>query len=281
MRPCCVQFLRCPVCGEAFSPAGASLVCAHGHTFDVARQGYVNLLPRRAALPGTLGDSQAMLEARRRMLDAGHFRPVATWVARTVAEHLATGARRYVLDSGCGDGHYLAETARAAAGSGACFLGADIAKPAARMAAARHRELSVIVADVRAGLPLAPGRALAIVDLFAPRNPAEFARLLRDDGLLIVGIPAPDHLAELRERFALRGLAVDEDKEARVVGALSGGFSVRRRHTERFTLDLDAAAAADLVAMTPAARHLAEQVGPREPLRVTAAVVLLAFQRSV
>ena len=144
----CVEVIVCPLCGEGVVLESDSLVCPARHTFDVARSGYVNLLPSTRKLPETVGDSAEMLAARARFLDGGHFAPLT--------EHLGgiTPGPGYLVEVGSGTGHYLA----ALGDGGACRFGIDISKAAARMAAARHRDITFLVADVHKGIPLASRR---------------------------------------------------------------------------------------------------------------------------
>src|SRR5262245_60793806 len=128
-----VAGLRCPVCGGRFTQAPGVLRCEHGHAFDVARQGYVNLLTGPAPKGA---DTPAMVAARSELLDAGHFDFLRDAVATAVAEEVRDRETGLVLDVGAGTGHYLAAVlARQPTWSG---LGLDIAKPAARRAAQAH-----------------------------------------------------------------------------------------------------------------------------------------------
>lgn len=232
-----VDWLRCPHCAAALHLDGSGLRCSQGHAFDVARQGYVNLLGRAAPRNA---DTAEMAAARDRFLRAGHYSPIAD----AVADELR-GARR-VLEAGAGTGHYLAH----ALGADALGLAADVSVAAARRAARTHPRVAAIVADTWSGLPVADGAVDAVLCVFAPRNPGEFRRVLDDCGRIVVVVPEPGHLAELRQAHGL--LDVPDDKADRVASALGG--EARRRHV-RFRLDLDAEAATDLVAMGPNAFH--------------------------
>ena len=213
----CVDVIVCPLCGEGVVLESDSLVCPARHTFDVARSGYVNLLPSTRKLPETVGDNPEMLAARARFLDGGHFAPLT--------EHLGgiTPGPGYLVEVGSGTGHYLA----ALGDGGACRFGIDISKAAARMGAARHRDITSFVADVHKGIPLVAEGAGLLLDIFSPRNPAEFARVLHPEGTAVVVIPAPDHLAELIEAFDLLG--VQDTKEELVLASFEGHLQPRDR----------------------------------------------------
>ena len=162
------------------APAAGSLVCGNRHSFDLARDGYVNLLNgrRRSLIAG--GDSAEQLDHRAAFLEAGHFNPVASAIASQVA-HAAPGWR--VLDAGCGTGHHLAGVA-AALRTPLVGLGVDIARTAAQRAARRWRELAFAVADVWTEWPVQDEAADLVLSIFAPKNFAECpASFDREDGL--------------------------------------------------------------------------------------------------
>jgi len=269
-----------------------SMICSGGHTFDIARQGYLNLLLRRGNLRQPTGDTREMLEARRRFLEAGHFLPLVNAINHAAIAHLAShrstrDRSTYILDSGCGEGYYLSQLAGALSQAfrsyQPCYFGVDVAKAAARLASGQHHALNFIVSDIRSTIPLEPGSAALILDVFAPRNVQEFTRLIAENGLLIVVIPAPDHLVELRQRHDLRGLGIREEKETQVLTDLSTTFEIRWRRSVQFQLFLSTQGLTDLVAMTPAARHLTEpdtkRITGEPPPPVTAGFTVLAFHQ--
>lgn len=246
MRSDVVALLACPICEEALHAGAASLGCSAGHRFDVARQGYVNLLAGRRV--ATAGDDAAMVAARLAFLQAGHFEPLVHAVADRVAAVDASGA---VVDSGCGPGYYLS----AVLPPGRPGLGLDVSVPAVRRAARAHPRVSAAVADCWARLPVRDEVAAVVLDIFAPRNGAEFARILRPDGRLIVVTPAVEHLGELIEPLGL--VRVDAAKQRRLEESLSGHFRKEDQGRIDFELSLDGAAAGELVRMGPSARHVA------------------------
>lgn len=245
-----LDWTRCPHCGSDLTAVGRALTCPQRHSFDVARQGYVNLLGRAAPANADTAD---MLDARARFLGAGHYDPIAAAVARAVE-----GAR--FLEVGAGTGFYLARALDAH--PEALGLATDVSVPAAKRAARAHPRAASIVADTWAGLPLADACVDTVICVFAPRNSAEFTRVLRPGGVLVVAQPAADHLLELRERYGLLGVA--PDKVDRLGAAFPGWPTVSRREV-RSRAALTAAEVADLIAMGPNAFHgLPGEVGPAE-----------------
>lgn len=148
-----------------------------------------------------------------------------------------------------------------------------MSKPALRRAARAHPRAAAVLADLWRPLPIADGAAAAILNVFAPRNGAEYRRILRPGGVLIVVTPAADHLAEL-----MRGLIqVDPAKAERVDEALGEHFAVKSRAEQRRILRLGAADARTLIGMTPAARHVPPERLPTEEVTVTAAVEITTY----
>lgn len=251
--------LRCPVCGASFTRTGdtvsdsasaggapGSVRCAQGHTFDVARQGYLNLTAGRP--PAANADTAAMVAARADFLAAGHYAPLATLLAETAAKHAGDGL---VLDAGAGTGYYPATVLDAL--PGAAGLAMDISPLALRRAARAHDRLGAIVADVWRPWPVADGVAGVLLNVFAPRNGAEFARVLRPDGALLVVTPGPEHLAELGRDAGL--LAVDPDKDRRLAATLDADFRLVDRQSIVVPLRLSALDVWRVVHMGPAGHH--------------------------
>jgi 23S rRNA (guanine745-N1)-methyltransferase len=239
--------LRCPVCRGPLAAAGPALRCAAGHGFDLARQGYVNLLVGRAA---SGGDTAAMVAARAAVLDAGHFAPLEAALARVAVARAA--AAGLVVEIGAGTARYAKVVLDALPGRFGIAL--DVSKAAARRAARAHQRLGAAVADAKATWPLADRAAALVLGVFAPRHGAEAARVLAEGGALLVVIPGAEHLAELRAAFGL--LMVDPDKERRVAEALEPWLAREQVEEVRWEMRLDRAAAAAVAGMGPSAFHL-------------------------
>ncbi|UUL75270.1 methyltransferase domain-containing protein [Pseudarthrobacter sp. Fe7] len=229
------------------------LVCAQGHSFDAARQGYFNLLVGK----GTPfePDSAAMVASRFTFLGNGHYRPLSQALAAVVVPHLREEGAA-VLDSGTGTGHYLREILDAASAGGrkASAIGLDISKFALRRAARLNPEAVNLVWDIWQPLPVADTSVDAVTVIFAPRNPAEFARVLRPGGVLAVVTPRPGHLADIAAVTGMLG--IEEGKDERLAAAMAQHFEAEDTVDVDIPLELSRAAAADLAYMGPAGHHL-------------------------
>jgi 23S rRNA (guanine745-N1)-methyltransferase len=269
--------LACPVCGAGFVLEHGSLRCVKGHAFDVARQGYVNLLPGDAK-PGT-ADTTAMVTARSEFLAAGWFAPLSSALAATAAD-VVDAAGACIVDAGAGTGHYLARVLDALPRAHGVAL--DLSKAAARRAAHAHPRIAAAVADTWQALPVRDGAADLVLDVFAPRNAAEFRRVLRPRGALVVVTPGETHLEPLVAALGL--VTVEEEKRERLERGLGGMFERVRQDDLGWEMELPAEAVRQVVSMGPSARHLVE--GELEdrvaalspPVRVTGSVVIGVYR---
>jgi 23S rRNA (guanine745-N1)-methyltransferase len=267
-----LPYLRCPVCRRSLAHAGQALRCPVGHTFDVARQGYVHLAPGRVTHPG---DSAAMVAAREQWLATGGYDFLGAALAAQVPR--VTGL---VVDAGAGTGHHLA--AVLAAHPAAVGLAVDVSKPALRRAARAHPRAAAVLADSWRNLPVADRAAALVLNVFAPRNGAEFARVMADDGMLLVVTPTARHLAELVDVLAL--LRVPAEKADRVTTGLAAWFRPAGDQIHARRLALTHAQVRSLVGMGPSAYH----TDPRrlndaleamtEPVSVTAEVRIARYR---
>lgn len=272
-----LDLLACPHCGGPFelTPDGRSVRCARGHSFDLARQGYLNLhdspAPRNA-------DTAGMIAARSRFLLQGHYGPVTARLVAMTTGLLGPAAR--LLDVGAGPGHYLSQLLNHAPSARGVAL--DVSVAAARRAATAHRRAGAVVADVWQQIPVGDGRVDLVLNVFAPRNADEFRRVLAPNGILITVTPEPAHLAEVRKALGL--LEIQPAKHDQLRSGLAGGFDERASETVTFEARLDSAALHDLVAMGPSAFHLSEQEISRRvsalaaPVTVTVSVDISLWQ---
>jgi 23S rRNA (guanine745-N1)-methyltransferase len=270
-----VEHLRCPVCGSPLHAADAVLCCPAQHSFDIARQGYVDLSAGKIT---HAGDTPEMISARQALLAAGHFRVLTEALVDAVGDRppglshqqrldlrSAPKPPQLMVDVGAGTGHHLA--ALLAARPHDVGLAIDVSKPALRRAARAHPRIGAIRADIWRGLPVASAAAGTVINVFAPRSGAEFRRILRPDGALVVVTPAPRHLAELVAALDL--VRVDPAKSERLAATLSPWFVQDGEQRYSWPLRLSAAAARAVIAMGPSAWHT-------DPGRLTEAVAVTA-----
>jgi SAM-dependent methyltransferase len=266
------EWLRCPNCFLPLAPRGTLILsCPGGHSFDVNKRGFVSLLDGSRRLTG---DSAAMLDARDAFLAAGWYEPLRTALAALVA---AESPSR-VLDAGCGTGYYLQAVLSGRADTRA--LAMDLSPAAVVRSVRGDDRIDGLVADVWSPLPIRDASVDVILTVFAPRNPAEFHRVLTPRGLLAVVIPGEAHLRELRDA----GLALDihPDKTAQLLDSLGTFFTAESRQEISSVMYLAPPEVRALVGMGPSAHHtdsgaLPEDDGARRP--VTAAFELFGFRR--
>ena len=253
--------LVCPVrnCRLPLTRDGQRLLCERGHSFDVARSGYINLLQPQDRRSNQPGDTIAAVQARRRLHDRGVSRPLLD----AIAEILAASGDDVVLDAGCGDGFYLGSLA---CQTGCSAHGVDISVPAIEAAARRYPECEWIVANADRFVPYAERFFSIVMSITARMNMHEFRRVLRDDGRLLIALPAPDDLIELR--------GSGHDRTARTIQEFAPGFALADRRSVTTTADLDAAAVQDV--LLSIYRPLRSR--PAEALRVTFSLDLLLFR---
>lgn len=284
-----VGSLRCPHCGGDLALGDGAARCPSGHVFDVARQGYLNLLPGDART-GT-ADTAAMVAARMEFLAAGHYAGIARALADACAAAVGGGdgpppggdaGARCAIDVGAGTGYHLAAVLDRLPGRAGLAL--DISKHALRRAGRAHPRIGAVGCDAWRGLPVRDGAADLVLSVFAPRDPAELARVLAPGGALVVVTPTRRHLAELVSAVGM--LTVQERKRERLEGKLGSLFAGGEETAVESELTLGHRDLAALVAMGPSARHLSEQeVSERvtelpQPFAVTVSVSLATYRRS-
>jgi len=267
-----LDLLRCPHCGGALRAEERRLRCEAGHSFDVARQGYVALLTGR---PATSGDDDAAVRARERFLATGVYTPLREAVADLATADAPADAA--VLDVGCGTGYHLAGVLDRL--PGARGLGLDSSTRALRATVRAHPRAAAASWDVFRPLPVADGSVDVVLDVFAPRHPEEFRRVLRPDGRLVVARPTDRHLAELRAQLP-GTVSVDPAKEDRLRESLEPLLEPVDTRRVEHGIALDRASARDWVTMTPSGRHVDPAALDDVPLpgRVTVSVLATAYR---
>lgn len=237
--------LVCPLDSQPLARRDTAWQCPGGHNFDIARQGYVHLLPVQKKRSKDPGDSKAMVAARQRFLNAGHYKLIADVLNGAVLQDMATGAA--CLDAGCGEGYYLRQLGQAVPeGMEMKVMGLDVSKWAV-LSAAKQDPSPTWVVGTNAHVPVPDSSFDRVLCVFGFPVFDEFARVLGPGGRLIMVDPGPDHLRELREIIypTVTGRA-----ESGV--AVPDSFQPLSQQSVRQTLSLAGEASiADLLAMTP------------------------------
>ena len=231
--------LICPLCRLPLERGSSVWRCATNHCFDVAREGYVNLLPVQHKHSKQPGDDTEMVLARRAFLDAGHYQPLRDAVLTLLAPLQAQS----LLDIGCGEGYYTT----AFTGIANEVIGLDIAKPAIRLAARRFPGITWLVGS-GALLPLADHAVDVVTNLFTQLHIDEMTRVLKPGGHVLVVTPAADHLWSLREQLFDEVRAHEPDK---FLAGFETRFVLRSKQEVRFALDLNQQSLQQLLQMTP------------------------------
>lgn len=239
-------FFCCPICGRTLHRRGNALCCELRHSFDLASQGYVHLLPANRMHARLPGDSKEMVAARRRFLDTGCYAPFAREIARIARQACAGQKHPVILDAGCGEGYYTDTVRRAfAEEEGVRVCGFDISKLAVASAARRYPALELAVASCFA-IPAKNASADLLLAIFSPIVPEEFARVVRPGGALLLAVAAPRHL------FGLKEILYDTPYENETKDTVYPGFVFESRTPVRTTATIYGQQTLhDLFAMTP------------------------------
>lgn len=284
---CLTHLLTCPICHLRFAKIGHSMKCATGHTFDIAKEGYVNLATGK--MPG---DSKEMLLARRAFLERGYYLPLSDMLNNLVINYLHSQEQELgvlphvnILDAGCGEGYYLGrlqqQVVQQFSSLELCTVGVDISKEAVRMAAKQYKQARFVVANIKERLVFANDSLHVLLNIFAPRNIEEFARVLMPGGLCLVVIPAPTHLEQLRSTLHL--LDIEENKQQKVVEQFTDHFELLGVQNIAQTIQLPQKEIELAVRMTPNNWHksdkLQEAIAAIETLETEIAFTCLVLRK--
>ena len=263
--------LLCPLCGQLLTRQDHIFRCAKGHCFDIARQGYVNLLPvqnKRSLQPG---DTKEQVQARRAFLDGGFYAPIADALCKLA---VSAGAAGPILDVGCGEGYYSAALAE---NMSAELIGLDISKEAVRAAAGRHK-LHQWLCAYAARLPVPDASVGLLTSLFALTLPEEFHRVLKTDGCFIQVLAAEDHLMGLKQIIYPQLTHKEKDSVPQLPG-----FRLEQTVPLSFTFTVEGAQVQNLLSMTPHVYRISKEGAARlqatETLTDTASCVLNLYRK--
>ena len=267
------SLLCCPICGSPLEREEKSYLCPNRHCYDVAKEGYVNLLPANKKHAKDPGDDKDMVAARTLFLDGGYYAPLREALATLVAEK-KPGT---VLDSGCGEGWYTAGVCEALRRNGleAPVVGVDLSRSALKRAARRTKEAQFAVASVY-HLPVADHSVDLLVNCFAPLALEEFRRVLRSEGAFLYVVPGAKHLWELKQVLYEHPYENAQEETA------YEGFAYEAIVPVDFTMELDAAALQALFRMTPycwkTPKAGVERMNALDGLNVTASFRIHVFR---
>jgi len=193
------SLLLCPYCQAALSNSEPRTYrCESNHCFDVSKEGYLNLLPVNKKKSKEPGDNALMIAARRAFLEGGNYDLLVASIKTIIKDELSFGKKSFTaLDSGCGEGYYSEHSLKKVTDK-AVVLGTDISKYAVKSAAKKYKENLYFVSSVY-NMPIDSSSMDVILSVFAPIEPTEFKRILKNDGYLIVVSPAENHMKQLAE----------------------------------------------------------------------------------
>ena len=263
--------LICPVCGKALCRVEREYRCENRHSFDIARQGHVNLLVVQQKHSLNPGDTREQVLSRRTFLEGGFYEPIADALCGAAKELEAKGP---ILDVGCGEGYYCTRLATALEAE---LTGLDISKEAVRCAAAKYKNTNWICGTA-AHLPVGDESVQTLTSLFALTLPEEFHRVLAKDGLYFQVLAAQDHL------LGLKSIIYPELKlkEKDAVPELPG-FQRVKTIPIRFTFTVEGVQVQNLLSMTPHVYRISKEGAARlaatEKLTDTASAVLNIFRK--
>ena len=262
--------LICPICGAALLRQEREYRCENRHSFDIARQGYVNLLTVQQKKSLHPGATREQVLSRRAFLDCGFYEPIAGTLCDTAKE---LGAQGPILDIGCGEGYY---SAKLAAALNTELTGLDISKEAVRVAAGKYKN-ALWLCGTAAHLPVADHSAGCVTSLFALTMPEEFRRVLKADGLYFQVLAAQDHL------LGLKSIIYPElkFKEKDSVPELPG-FELIKSVPIRFTFTVEGQQVQNLLSMTPHVYRISKEGAARlaatQQLTDTASAILNVYR---
>lgn len=236
----------CPICKEQLNKTENSYRCENNHSFDIARQGYVNLLPVNKKHSDNPGDSKDMVLSRREFLESRSYECFSDTINELVAELSADSRNLSILDCGCGEGYYggrLIEHLDKLKINYNLF-GFDISKEAVRFAAGKYKKASFFVGSCF-NMPLENESFDLVINIFAPMVETEFCRVLKKDGYLIYAVPGKNHLMGLK-KLLYENVYENEEKHTEYEG-----FEFVARHSVKNEITVDGKMGVNLFRMTP------------------------------
>jgi len=248
----------CPICARPLSAQDKSLACEQRHQFDLAKEGYVNLLPVQNKKSKNPGDNKEMMQARREFLDQGFYQSLSDKVNSIAQQALTAVNAPNILDLGCGEGYYTHRLAQAIAtlsntDATPQIAGLDISKSAIRYAAKRYKTISFCVASAYS-TPFADASQDLVTRIYAPSQDAELARIIKTGGYLLTVTPAAEHLFELKQKI----YQTPEKHDMKIEDITGFELIEQQRLTDLITL-AQAKDSKNLLEMTPLAWKMSDE----------------------
>jgi 23S rRNA (guanine745-N1)-methyltransferase len=233
-----MSIINCPYCKNSLHDTRErTYVCENGHSFDVAKQGYLNLLPVNQKKSKDPGDNEMMIAARRNFLELGYYDPLIEKIKKLVTDKLIFETRDIVaFDAGCGEGYYSEKALNNLPELNTQILGTDISKYAVKNAAKKYKNNFYFVSSVY-NLPIANASTNLILSIFSPFKVEEFQRILSKEGYVVIVSPAPNHLREMAE------LIYEEFRphSTKIVEKMTAKFEHNTTTRATFTIDIKSA----------------------------------------
>ncbi|GAA0330859.1 23S rRNA (guanine(745)-N(1))-methyltransferase [Morganella psychrotolerans] len=247
-----IMSYQCPLCQHPLDRRSNSYCCDNNHQFDLAKEGYINLLPVQFKRSKEPGDSKEMMQARRAFLDNHHYRPMRDQVIAAFDQFLPEQAQA-VLDIGCGEGYYTGALAESLAARDVVVYGLDVAKVAVRFGAKRYPQVNFSVASSQR-LPFEDNSLEGVLRIYAPCNPDELTRVVKPGGIIVTVTPGPRHL------YQLKSLIYTDVHLHPLKEECFPGFSPVQEYQVAYPMLLAGADATALLSMTPFAWKATEAV---------------------
>lgn len=224
--------LKCPVCGQSLEKELKSYVCSANHVYDIAKQGYCNLLLANQKFSKEPGDSKAMVQSRKEFLNTGHYSMLANAISEVVLAHLPNSrAPNNILDSGCGEGYYLDYLENYLRKGNVKYYGFDISKEAVKQAAIRNKNITWMVGS-SFNMPILSKSIDCLINVFAPICETEFERVVKKGGIIISVTPGKEHLYGLKEILYEKPYYNDEE-----ITNISG-FEIKKKIHIKYNINL-------------------------------------------
>lgn len=265
-----LSIFSCPVCSFPLTMQERSYICENKHSYDISKEGYVNLLLANQKKSSDPGDSKEMLDARKSFLNRGYYKSLARAVTSLIIKHRRhthlipyTGKLSYcqrrnitaiesdvipqytLLDAGCGEGYYTDYISKNNYLKNSEVYGIDISREGIKSASKRNSNIHFAVAGIY-HLPVIDNSIDAILNIFAPFNETEFIRVLKNNGAIFSVTPGAHHLFELKKNLYDEVYLNDEEFE------LSDKFKIKEIVRLRYELNIhNREDISNLLKMTP------------------------------